>query len=77
MSVLKKLKMNFSFNNRRKTNKTHNLNFKNIKNYIKINGLEDKIKIKVNVPHKKLISFLRIKACLFYHLIMNLHQFQF
>ena len=60
LSALKKLKTNFSLLIiGEKTKNTHSLNLKNIKNYIKVNGLQDKVKIKVNVPHKKINNFLK------------------
>lgn len=63
LSVLKRLKTNFSLLIiGEKTNNNHTVNLKNIKNYIKANGLQDKIKIKVNVPHKKINNFLKNKG---------------
>ena len=54
LSVLKRLKTDFSLLIiGEKTNNNHNINLKNIKNYIKANGLQDRVKIKVNVPPKK------------------------
>ena len=62
INVLKKLKTNFSLliigEN---SNYKHSQNLK-IKKYIKFCGLQKKIKIKVNVPNKKINSFFKNKG---------------
>ena len=63
LSVLKKLKTNFYLliigEN---SNYKHSQNLKKIKKYIRFCGLQKKIKIKVNVPNKKINSFFKNKG---------------